>query len=144
MLGCGVTALAGPFDRASVRTAVTRSGLTTLAAPPGAAEVEGPLDPLAVLPLAEAAYGRLAVGGRADFAVFAEYVAPADFADFADFAAPAIDAAVGEAAVVEPAEGEAVVVEPVAGGAAVVGTVVVRPGSCLATVLAGRLVYRRR
>ncbi|MET8623671.1 hypothetical protein ABZW30_07925 [Kitasatospora sp. NPDC004669] len=97
MLGFGVTAVAGPFQRASVRTAVARSGLVTL---PGQAEPEaGPLDPLAVLPLARAVHGRVAAGGRADFAVFA----------------------------VET-EGNS-------------GPL---PGGCLATVLGGRLVYRRR
>ncbi|MEV7774947.1 hypothetical protein [Kitasatospora sp. NPDC086791] len=107
MLGFGVTAVAGPFERSSVRTAVGRSGLVGLPVLPvlpgasgGAGAVgAGPLDPLAVLPFAEAVHGRVAVGGRADFAVFA---------------------AAGE--------GRA---EPVAGG-------------CLATVLGGRLVYRRR
>ncbi|MGW8553487.1 imidazolonepropionase-like domain-containing protein [Streptomyces tubercidicus] len=69
LLAAGTTALSGPFTRPAVRTAVQRSGL------------------------AESPGGRpraLAVGGAADFAVFAE------------------------------------------------------DGSCLATVLAGRLVYRRR
>ncbi|MFF7995643.1 hypothetical protein ACFZDG_38460 [Kitasatospora xanthocidica] len=140
MLGFGVTAVNGPFERASVRTAVARSGVVGLVGAPGSADVsgvsgsagvsgapdssgsagsagvsgapdssgsagsagawgEGQLDPLAVLPFAEAVYGRVAAGGRADFAVFA---------------------AAGE--------GRA---EPAAGG-------------CLATVLGGRLVYRRR
>ncbi|MBP0451341.1 hypothetical protein J5Y04_17575 [Kitasatospora sp. RG8] len=107
MLGFGVTAVAGPFERASVRTAVARSGLAAL---PGSAGDEGPLDPLAVLPLGAAAHGRLTGDGPADFAVFA------------------LTAGQGAAA----AGGEA------AGGEAV------RPGGCLATVLAGRLVYRRR
>ncbi|MFE6866960.1 hypothetical protein ACFVFS_10405 [Kitasatospora sp. NPDC057692] len=102
MLGAGVTAVAGPFERASVRTAVARSGLAVLpGAPsgvlPGAGS--GPLDPLAVLPLAGAVHGRVAVGGRADFAVFAP---------------------------VPGAPGEP------------------RAGGCRATVLAGRLVFRRR
>nr|WP_223242332.1 hypothetical protein [Streptomyces sp. CBMA123] len=113
MLGFGVTAVAGPFERASVRTAVARSGLVALpggagaldaAAPDadavGASEVVGVLDPLAVLPLMRAVHGRVAAGGRADFAVF-----------------PVVAAAGG--------------VEPASGG-------------CLATVLGGRLVYRRR
>ncbi|MEV7023558.1 hypothetical protein [Kitasatospora sp. NPDC093558] len=97
MLGFGVTAVAGPFERASVRTAVTRSGLAALA-PGGGDAGEGPLDPLAVLSLAQAVHGRIAAGGRADFAVFA-----------CDGDAP-----------------------------------LPRPGGCLATVLGGRLVYRRR
>ncbi|KOV12258.1 hypothetical protein ADK60_32525 [Streptomyces sp. XY431] len=87
MLGFGVTAVAGPFERASVRTAVARSGLVALpgAGSPGAAGAEvagspGPaglpgavwsLDPLVGLPFVEAVHGRLTVGGRADFAVFA-------------------------------------------------------------------------
>ncbi|MFB7475404.1 hypothetical protein [Kitasatospora sp. NPDC056184] len=108
MLGAGVTAVAGPFERASVRTAVARSGLAVLPGvlPGSLPEAEvgeeagaGPLDPLAVLPLAEAVHGRVAVGGRADFAVFA------------------------------PVPGAP-------GGP--------RAGGCRATVLAGRLVFRRR
>ncbi|MFI8460063.1 imidazolonepropionase-like domain-containing protein [Kitasatospora sp. NPDC085464] len=120
MLGFGVTAVAGPFERASVRTAVARSGLAVArsglagasgasgsagvpgsAGAPGASgdEGAGPLDPLAVLPFAQAVHGRVAVGDRADFAVFA---------------------AAGDG-----------LAEPAAGG-------------CLATVLGGRLVYRRR
>ncbi|MFI2610750.1 imidazolonepropionase-like domain-containing protein [Kitasatospora sp. NPDC018619] len=111
MLGCGVTAVAGPFERAAVRTAVARSGVVGLGpgGSPGASVVPGgpseagegawSVDPLVVLPFADAVYGRVTAGGRADFAVFAgEKGAPA---------------------------------APVAGG-------------CLATVLGGRLVYRRR
>ncbi|WUG43506.1 hypothetical protein OG550_21620 [Kitasatospora sp. NBC_00458] len=117
MLGFGVTAVTGPFERASVRTAVARSGLSVPGGPGGPGELgelggvggdgghggsgaagigEGPLDPLLVLPFAEAVYGRLGVGGRADFAVF----------------------------------------EPGPDGP--------RAGGCRATVLAGRLVFRRR
>ncbi|WP_395294728.1 hypothetical protein ACF9IK_15115 [Kitasatospora hibisci] len=143
MLGCGVTAVAGPFERASVRTAVARSGLTALAAPPGSAGAEGPLDPLAVLPLAEAVYGRLAVGGRADFAVFAHVVVFADrtaSTDFAVLGAEAAEAGAGDVGAGEPGAGEAAGPET----ETETETVVVRPGSCLATVLAGRLVYRRR
>ncbi|MFJ6621051.1 imidazolonepropionase-like domain-containing protein [Kitasatospora sp. NPDC091335] len=128
MLGYGVTAVAGPFERASVRTAVARSGVVGLpgssssssssgssdasdlsdaSGVPDASGVSGrpggggagPLDPLAVLSFEEASYGRVAAGGRADLAVFAV-----------------------------AGDGSA---EPVAGG-------------CLATVLGGRLVYRRR
>ncbi|MEV7467381.1 hypothetical protein AB0O20_12910 [Streptomyces kronopolitis] len=69
LLALGTTALTGPFTRPAVRTAVRRSGLAEL--PDGRPRT-------------------LAVGGAADFAVFAE------------------------------------------------------DGSCLATVLAGRLVHRRR
>ncbi|MGW2373823.1 MULTISPECIES: amidohydrolase family protein [Kitasatospora] len=103
MLGFGVTAVAGPFERASVRTAVARSGV---AAPPGAeGGAAAVLDPLEVLPLASAVHGRVAAGGRADFAVFP--VADGD------------------------GSGAGGGVRPAAGG-------------CLATVLGGRLVYRRR
>ncbi|GAA1399794.1 hypothetical protein GCM10009639_39960 [Kitasatospora putterlickiae] len=98
MLGSGVTAVAGPFERAPVRTAVARSGLVVLPGT-GADAGAGPLDPLAVLPPAEAVHGRVAVGGRADFAVFARGAGGAD--------------------------------GPLA-------------GSCRATVLAGRLLFRRR
>ncbi|MGW7443802.1 amidohydrolase family protein [Kitasatospora sp. NPDC054795] len=136
MLGYGVTAVAGPFERTSVRTAVARSGVVGLpgapasagpaasagptgptgsAGPAGPAGASGgpgdvgagPLDPLAVLPLAEAVYGRVAAGRRADFAVFA--------------------VAGGGGGGAEAVSGA----EPAAGG-------------CLATVLGGRLVYRRR
>ncbi|MFF2074717.1 hypothetical protein ACFVXG_08165 [Kitasatospora sp. NPDC058162] len=120
MLGYGVTAVAGPFARAAVRTAVARSGLVALPGAGGPLESGAgsldpvvaldplavpmdplvALDPLAVLPLARAVYGRVAAGGRADFAVF-------------------------------PVAVEEGGVRPVAGG-------------CLATVLGGRLVYRRR
>ncbi|MER6398018.1 hypothetical protein ABT263_18465 [Kitasatospora sp. NPDC001603] len=113
MLGSGVTAVAGPFERAAVRTAVARSGLAALPGPAGPPGAEGPLDPLAVLPLAAAVHGRLAVGGRADFAVFA----PAGAAGAGASRAGASDGARGPAP---------------------------RPAGCLATVLAGRLVYRRR
>ncbi|MFE2104847.1 hypothetical protein ACFXAF_03080 [Kitasatospora sp. NPDC059463] len=133
MLGCGVTAVAGPFERASVRTAVARSGLAVL--PGGGADAgagtgagveagagAGPLDPLAVLPLAEAVHGRVAAGGRADFAVFA----PGG---------------------VFPSQGR--VQAPVQGLGQVQGQTQGRPegegaGECRATVLAGRLVFRRR
>ncbi|WP_328955508.1 imidazolonepropionase-like domain-containing protein [Kitasatospora purpeofusca] len=76
MLGFGVTAVAGPFERGSVRTAVARSGLVALpgAGSPGPVGRPGSvwsLDPLVGLPFAEAVHGRLVVGGRADFAVFA-------------------------------------------------------------------------
>ncbi|MEU9041879.1 MULTISPECIES: imidazolonepropionase-like domain-containing protein [unclassified Kitasatospora] len=124
MLGFGVTAVAGPFERASVRTAVARSGLAGLPGSSGSSGVSsgagaGPLDPLAVLPFAEAVYGRVAAGGRADFAVFAVSASVSVSAGV-----PTVVAAVVPAA----GEGRA---EPVAGG-------------CLATVLGGRLVYRRR
>ncbi|WP_033215289.1 hypothetical protein [Kitasatospora phosalacinea] len=96
LLGHGATALAGPFARASVRTAVARSGLRPLA---GGDTGPGPLDPLEGRELAAALHRPLAVGGAADFVVFA-------------------------AGAVEELDG---------GGAA-----------CLATVLDGRLLHRRR
>lgn len=95
-----------------MRTAVARSGLAALPGPAGPPGAEGPLDPLAVLPLAVAVHGRLAVGGRADFAVFAPRL-------------PQVP--------VRP-----VPVPPTA----LAGWP--RGRGCLATVLAGRLVYRRR
>ncbi len=86
MLGFGVTAVAGPFERASVRTAVARSGLVALPGAgsagsvglppvglPGAVGAVWSLDPLVGLSFAEAVHGRLVVGGRADFAVFAVF-----------------------------------------------------------------------
>ncbi|MFJ8627798.1 imidazolonepropionase-like domain-containing protein [Kitasatospora sp. NPDC093550] len=107
MLGFGVTAVAGPFERAPVRTAVARSGLAGV---PGTPDLAGPLDPLAALPFAAAVHGRVAAGGRADFAVFA----------LGEGGAGLLSGGVLGAGV-----------DPVAGG-------------CLATVLGGRLVYRRR
>ncbi|MFE4973415.1 hypothetical protein ACFRAR_15040 [Kitasatospora sp. NPDC056651] len=130
MLGYGVTAVAGPFERASVRTAVARSGVVGLPGVVGAAGAAGvsgasgelgcagpagpvgPLDPLAVLPFREAVYGRVAAGGRADFAVFAVFAVLAT--------------------------------EGVGDGSVGGGGAVPAPGGCLATVLGGRLVYRRR
>ncbi|MBH5335497.1 hypothetical protein IHE55_12095 [Streptomyces pactum] len=102
MLGYGTTAVAGPFERPAVRTAVARSGLVEVpadGAPEPAAGVS--LDPFRyAADLAAAVRGPLAVGGRADLAVF----------DVPD----------------EPA--------------------LLRAGAarCVATVLDGRLVYRRR
>lgn len=75
MLGHGTTALAGPFERAAVRTAVSRSGLLVL--PPFAEMTED--DPFltgidsaergrAAL-AASVPHGVLAVGARADFTV---------------------------------------------------------------------------
>ncbi|MDH6126189.1 hypothetical protein [Kitasatospora sp. GP82] len=96
MLAYGTTAVAGPFELPSVRTAVARSGLTAL---PGDGAVGG-LDPLASADLAQAVHRPLTVGGRADFAVFG----------------------------VRSAE------ELARAGA----------GCCLATVLGGRLLFRRR
>lgn len=96
MLAHGTTAVAGPFTLPAVRTAVARSGIAEL---PGTG-APGPLDPLATAALAEAVHRPLALGGRADFAVF-------------------------DAASASELEQR---------GA----------GCCVATVLAGRLVYRRR
>ncbi|MFF2952720.1 hypothetical protein ACFVVU_15425 [Kitasatospora sp. NPDC057965] len=132
MLGFGVTAVAGPFERAAVRTAVARSGLTVLPGGGGGAEargagdgagagVTGPLDPLAVLPLAGALYGRVAAGVRADFAVFA----------------PGAEGVEGHGAGPVGADGPTGVGSPV-------GADGPRVGGCRATVLAGRLVFRRR
>ncbi|MGW7584200.1 amidohydrolase family protein [Kitasatospora sp. NPDC054768] len=160
MLGYGVTAVAGPFERASVRTAVARSGVVGLpgasasagsaasAGPTGPAgptcpagpagssggpgdEGAGSLDPLAVLPLAEAVYGRVAAGRRADFAVFA--VAGGGIGDGGAEAVSGADvgAGTGTGTGTGAAAGAAAGAEPAAGG-------------CLATVLGGRLVYRRR
>ncbi|MGK4582569.1 amidohydrolase family protein [Kitasatospora sp. HPMI-4] len=96
MLAYGTTAVAGPFELPVVRTAVARSGLVAL----DGDGAEGGLDPLAGTGLAQAVHRPLAVGGRADFAVFD----------------------VSSVAELESA------------GA----------GRCLATVLGGRLLYRRR
>ncbi len=101
MLRYGTTAVAGRFAHPAVRAAVARSGLTVLPARPAPGVVpEVSLDPFVdAHGLADAVAGPLAVGGRADLAVF----------DVPDEAALA------------------------AAGA----------GSCVATVLAGRLVHRR-
>ncbi|WKX71927.1 hypothetical protein [Streptomyces sp. XD-27] len=97
LLRSGVTAVVGPFTRPEVRTAVARSGLALL---PGApAEGAAPGAGFA---------GTLAVGARADFAVFAV-----------------------------PAE-DAVPVSLTEAGAEAGAR------SCVATVLGGRLLHRRR
>lgn len=142
MLRHGTTALSGPFRHESVRTAVTRSGLTVL---PGALTPSGPgsvpefgpeyrpgpgagpgpdapsLDPLSSAPdWAQAVAAPLLPGGRADFAVFEVVVDPS--ADLpADFP-------------VDLPAGQELVAALLRGGA----------GSCIATVLGGRLVHRRR
>ncbi|MFD5463461.1 hypothetical protein ACFWIQ_11660 [Kitasatospora sp. NPDC127059] len=122
MLGFGVTAVAGPFERAAVRTAVARSGVVALPEPsvvlePLAVDPLAVLDPLTVLPLMRAVHGRMAAGGRADFAVFPVFP---------------VSAGVGVASASAAAAGPgAAGVEPASGGS-------------LATVLGGRLVYRRR
>ncbi|WP_035798639.1 imidazolonepropionase-like domain-containing protein [Kitasatospora mediocidica] len=105
LLAHGATALAGPFERTAVRTAVSRSGL--LVVPPFTGLTEIGLTPtdsdpfVAELLLGPQAFsttvphGALTPGGRADFAVFEPAETPADQA-------------------------------------------------CTATVLAGRLLHRRR
>ncbi|MER5556073.1 hypothetical protein ABT001_31120 [Streptomyces sp. NPDC002793] len=100
MLRHGTTHVAGGFAEPAVRTAVSRAGLTVV--PPAGTGSGGPgLDPFAGgRDLAGTAHGPLAVGGRADLAVF----------DVPD-----------EAALI-------------AAGAV----------TCVATVLGGRLVHRRR
>ncbi|HWU04966.1 MAG TPA: hypothetical protein VN520_00915 [Streptomyces sp.] len=100
MLRHGTTHVAGAFTDPAVRTAVGRAGLTVV--PPVGGPAGGPdLDPFAGgRDLAAAAHGPLAVGGRADLAVF----------DVPDEAALC------------------------AAGAR----------TCVATVLGGRLVHRRR
>ncbi|MFH8756493.1 imidazolonepropionase-like domain-containing protein [Streptomyces atroolivaceus] len=100
MLRHGTTHVAGAFAEPAVRTAVGRAGLTVVP-PAGAPAGEPDLDPFARgHGLAGTAYGPLAVGGRADLAVF----------DVPDEAALCAAGAV----------------------------------TCVATVLGGRLVYRRR
>jgi cytosine/adenosine deaminase-related metal-dependent hydrolase len=104
LLGHGVTAVAGPFARPAVRTAVARSGLR-VREPRAPHERESlALDPFALFPLNALIDGEVTVGGPADFAVF--------------------DVPVDEV----PARALRL------GGGR----------SCVATVLGGRLVYRRR
>lgn len=104
LLRYGTTHLAGPFTDPVVRTAVARSGLTEIPAPPAAALTPGTepdLDPLTrAVSLADAVFGPLTVGGRADLAVFDVRNEAALYASGA--------------------------------------------GVCVATVLGGRLVHRRR
>ncbi|MGA5704812.1 amidohydrolase family protein [Peterkaempfera bronchialis] len=106
MLAHGTTALSGPFERAPVRTAVARSGLAVLP-PPATDPGEPGFDLLRAglgTGLEAAVHGPLALGARADLAVFA----------------------------VDPdGDPEAALRRRGAGG-------------CIATVLAGRLVHRRR
>ncbi|MFG2890074.1 hypothetical protein [Streptomyces sp. NPDC048248] len=112
MLQHGTTAVAGPFRRPAVRSAVTRSGLRvrepeTVDEPTLGRAGAPTLDPFEVLPPGALLDGELTVGGPADFAVF--------------------DVPVGEG----PELPDRVLRQ---WGA----------GSCVATVLAGRLVFRRR
>lgn len=102
MLRHGTTALAGPFERPTVRFAVARSGLTVVAAP----DTDCGEPTLNVLRdgLDGVVHGSLTPGARADLAVFE---VPLD----------------GDPAISLREHGAA---------------------SCLATVLAGRLVHRRR
>jgi cytosine/adenosine deaminase-related metal-dependent hydrolase len=72
MLRHGTTHVVGPFgaDEPALRTAVSRSGLVQVPPPP-VRESTPDLDPFAAGgDLAATAHGPLAVGGRADFAVF--------------------------------------------------------------------------
>lgn len=99
LLRHGVTAVAGPFTRPAVRTAVARSGLLTVPGGDPDAPVP-PLDPLT---------------GTAPERAFAGALVPGARADLAAFAAPDLTALAEAGAT-----------------------------SCLATVLGGRLAYRRR
>ncbi|MER6994781.1 hypothetical protein [Streptomyces sp. NPDC000410] len=70
MLRHGTTAVAGPFTRPAVRTAVERSGLR-VREPRAGRDIACPsLDPFAMRPLSAVLDGDLSVGGPADFAVF--------------------------------------------------------------------------
>ncbi|MFE7774389.1 hypothetical protein ACFU5O_10880 [Streptomyces sp. NPDC057445] len=104
MLGHGTTAVAGPFTRPEVRTAVARSGLRVRDRRHGPEGGTPSLDPLATRPLSEVLDGELSLGAPADFAVF--------------------DVPAGE---------------PPARALREHGA-----GTCVATVLGGRLVFRRR
>ncbi|MFT2016458.1 imidazolonepropionase-like domain-containing protein [Streptomyces sp. 796.1] len=119
MLRHGTTAVTGPFARPAVRTAVARAGLVVLAA--------GRVGPTGAAPSAADAAGDAAVprvsldplaalpAGAPPDAAFTGPLAPGARADFAVFAVPTLaDLAVHGAA------------------------------SCVATVLDGRLVFRRR
>ncbi|MER5970167.1 hypothetical protein ABT112_10610 [Streptomyces sp. NPDC002055] len=146
MLGHGTTAVTGPFRSPAVRTAVTRAGLVLLAPPAGAgagavvgagSAGDASLDPLDAMgtpagELPEAVLaGSLEPGARADFAVFDVPVG--------EFDVPVGEAAVGGYA----AEGPSA--EPDVDVPAAVTELVERgAGSCVATVLGGRLVHRQR
>ncbi|MGV9312699.1 hypothetical protein ACWDR0_10955 [Streptomyces sp. NPDC003691] len=119
LLAHGVTAIHGPLRRAVVADAVARTGLRVLPGEPEAAGADSTGGAWSCRPPAGAAYAGVldarAVGQRADLAVF-------ETADGAVFDT-AGGAAVGAA------------VEPDFEGAG---------AACLATVLAGKLVHRRR
>ncbi|MFR9756610.1 imidazolonepropionase-like domain-containing protein [Streptomyces sp. TR06-5] len=70
LLRHGVTAVAGPFRRPAVRTAVARAGVVRVADGDPEAPVPS-LDPLAACSPAAAFAGTLAPGARADLAAFA-------------------------------------------------------------------------
>jgi cytosine/adenosine deaminase-related metal-dependent hydrolase len=103
MLRHGVTAVAGPYGRPAVRTAVARAGVLVVPPAQNAAE-QVALDPLAAHAPQVCFAGTLAPGSRADFAVFDVPTEGQPLAALADRGA----------------------------------------GSCVATVLAGRLLHRRR
>lgn len=144
MMRCGTTAVAGPFRRGAVRTAVARLGLsvTHAAAGPGPLSV----DPLAGLPAgasaATAFASTITPGARADLAVFELSCGGRE----AEARPPLADAAAAGAGAA-PVDGTAAP----AGGrlldltadllAALAGA---GGAGCVATVLDGRLVYRRR
>jgi hypothetical protein len=70
MLRHGTTALEGPFTRPAVRTAVGRSGLSVLQRQLGRPGGEPTFDVFAGEPLSAVVSSLLAVGSRADLAVF--------------------------------------------------------------------------
>jgi hypothetical protein len=118
LLRHGVTAVCGPFTRPAVRTAVARSGLYVREPMGGAGREALMLDPFMGYPLNALLDRRLAVGGPADFAVFD---VPIDDGPVDDV--PADDV---------PADDVPARMLRLHGA-----------GTCVATVLGGRLVYRR-
>ncbi|WP_432095225.1 amidohydrolase family protein [Streptomyces sp. bgisy100] len=150
MLGHGTTAVTGPFRSPAVRTAVTRAGLVLLAPSVGAGAGAG----AAVVGAGSAGHASLdpldAVGtgvpGELPEAVLAGSLEPGARADFAVFDVPVgeFDVPVGEGAVGGYAAEGASAVPDVDVLAAVTELVERGAGSCVATVLGGRLVHRQR
>ncbi|MEU6084754.1 hypothetical protein [Streptomyces sp. NPDC047108] len=119
MLAHGTTAVAGEFRAPEVRTALARAGMTVVGGPGTDASLAPSLDPLAGGVGDEVFAGVLAPGGRADFAVFA--VGAVD--DAGDDTTDAVTGSGGDPRQALAARGA---------------------GTCVATVLGGRLVYRGR
>ncbi|HZX37338.1 MAG TPA: hypothetical protein VFF37_03185 [Streptomyces sp.] len=141
LLRHGVTAVCGPFTRPAVRTAVARSGLHVrdVREPGSGAEREAfTLDPFPAYPLNALLDRSLTVGGPADFAVFEVPVFDVSVDDGPVEDAPVDDVPVEDARVEDAPVDDVLFDDVLARMLRLHGA-----GTCVATVLGGRLVYRR-